>query len=237
MSFNSFTKENLDTYLKELAKEFRRLNGKSMPAEIVLVGGAAILTNYGFRDMTTDIDAVIYAASSMKDAINLVGDKFGLPNGWLNADFMHTGSYSPKLDEFSVYYKSFYGVLSVRTIAAEYLIAMKLRSGRKYKNDLSDVIGILAEHEKRGMPITLEKVDKAVTNLYGGWNTFPDDSKSFIENSIKNGNFENVYTSVRNDEIESRDILIGFEKDYPKVAKESNINDILKILKAKRNKD
>ena len=237
MSFNSFTKENLDTYLKELAKEFRRLNGKSMPAEIVLVGGAAILTNYGFRDMTTDIDAVIYAASSMKDAINLVGDKFGLPNGWLNADFMHTGSYSPKLDEFSVYYKSFYGVLSVRTIAAEYLIAMKLRSGRKYKNDLSDVIGILAEHEKRDMPITLEKVDKAVTNLYGGWNTFPDDSKSFIENAIKNGNFENVYTSVRNDEIESRDILIGFEKDYPKVAKESNINDILKILKAKRNKD
>lgn len=237
MSSNSFTKENLDTYLKELAKEFRRLNGKSMPAEIVLVGGAAILTNYGFRDMTTDIDAVIHAASSMKDAINMVGDKFDLPNGWLNADFMHTGSYSPKLDEFSVYYKSFYGVLSVRTIAAEYLIAMKLRSGRKYKNDLSDVIGILAEHEKRGTPITLEKIDAAVTNLYGGWDSFPEDSKTFIENALKNGDFENVYTSVKKDELESKDILLGFEKDYPKVAKESNINDILKTLKAKRNKN
>lgn len=237
MSSNSFTKENLDTYFKELAKEFRRLNGKSMPAEIVLVGGAAILTNYGFRDMTTDIDAVIHAASSMKDAINMVGDKFDLPNGWLNADFMHTGSYSPKLDEFSVYYKSFYGVLSVRTIAAEYLIAMKLRSGRKYKNDLSDVIGILAEHEKKGTPITLEKIDTAVTNLYGDWNAFPEDSKPFIEDALENGDFENVYTSVKNDEIVSKDILIGFEKDYPKVAKESNINDILKTLKAKRNKD
>ena len=137
MSSNSFTKENLDTYLKELAKELRRLNGKSMPAEIVLVGGAAILTNYSFRDMTTDIDAVIHAASSMKDAINMVGNKFDLPNGWLNADFMRTGSYSPKLDEFSVYYKSFYGVLSVRTIAAEYLIAMKLRSGRKYEGSFA----------------------------------------------------------------------------------------------------
>lgn len=73
-----------------------------MPTEIVLVGGTAILTNYGFRDMTTDIDAVIYAASSMKDAINRVGDKFHLPNGWLNADFMHTGSYSHKLDEYLV---------------------------------------------------------------------------------------------------------------------------------------
>lgn len=235
MSSNSFTKENLDTYLKELAKEFRRLNGKSMPAEIVLVGGAAILTNYGFRDMTTDIDAVIHAASSMKDAINMVGDKFDLPNGWLNADFMHTGSYSPKLDEFSVYYKSFYGVLSVRTIAAEYLIAMKLRSGRKYKNDLSDVIGILAEHEKKGAPITLKKIDAAVTNLYGGWDVFPKDSKPFIEDALKNGDFENVYTSVKKDEIESKDILIGFEKNYPKVAKESNINDILKTLKEKRN--
>ena len=219
MSSNSFTKENLDTYLKELAKEFRRLNGKSMPAEIVLVGGAAILTNYGFRDMTTDIDAVIHAASSMKDAINMVGDKFDLPNGWLNADFMHTGSYSPKLDEFS----------------AEYLIAMKLRSGRKYKNDLSDVIGILAEHEKKGAPITLKKIDAAVTNLYGGWDAFPKDSKPFIEDALKNGDFENVYTSVKKDEIESKDILIGFEKNYPKVAKESNINDILKTLKEKRN--
>ncbi len=234
MSSNSFTKENLDTYLKELAKEFRRLNGKSMPAEIVLVGGAAILTNYGFRDMTTDIDAVIHASSSIKDAINHVGDKFDLPNGWLNADFMRTGSYSPKLDEFSVYYKTFYGVLKVRTVAAEYLIAMKLRSGRKYKNDLSDIIGILAEHEKRGTPITFAKIEKAVIDLYGGWRDFPEDSKPFIEDALKHGDFENVYRSVKNDEIESKDILIDFEKEYPKVAKESNINDILKTLKERK---
>lgn len=75
MSSDSFTKDNLDTYLKELAKEYRRRSGKHMQAEIVLVGGAAILTNYAFRDMTTDVDAVIHAASSMKDAINYVGDK------------------------------------------------------------------------------------------------------------------------------------------------------------------
>ena len=236
MSSNSFTKENLDTYLKELAKEFRRINGKSMPAEIVLVGGAAILTNYGFRDMTTDVDAVIHPGSAMKDAINLVGDKYNLPTGWLNADFVKTGSYSPKLNEFSVYYKTFYGVLNIRTISAEYLIAMKLRSGKKYKNDLSDVIGILAEHEKKGEPITFEKIEMAVTNLYGGWDDFPEDSKPFIKDALKNGDFENIYTSVKKDEVESKDILIDFEKDYPKVAKESNINDILKTLKEKRSK-
>ena len=75
MSFNNFRKDNLDTYLKELAKEFRRLNGRAMPAELILVGGAAVLSNYGFREMTADVDAVIHAASSMKDAINHIGNK------------------------------------------------------------------------------------------------------------------------------------------------------------------
>ncbi|MGN0340876.1 MAG: hypothetical protein ACI4D0_10330 [Lachnospira sp.] len=50
----SFTKENLDSYLKELAKEFRKKNGTRMPAEIILIGGASILINYGFREMTYD---------------------------------------------------------------------------------------------------------------------------------------------------------------------------------------
>lgn len=236
MLSNSFTRDNLDTFLKELAKEYRRLNGKSMPSEIILVGGAAILANYGFRDMTTDIDAIIHASSSMKDAINHVGDKFDLPNGWINTDFMRTGSYSRKLDEFSVYYKSFYGVLTVRTIVAEYLVTMKLRSGRKYKNDLSDIIGILAEHEKKGMPITFDKIDIAVKNLYGDWYSISDEAISFIKDALKNGDFENVYASVRTDEIESKDILIDFEKNYPKVAKESNIDDILNSLKEKRKK-
>lgn len=231
---NVFTKENLDTYLKELAKEFKKINGKSMPAEIILIGGAAILVNYGFRDMTTDVDAIIHASSSMKDAINRVGDKYELPNGWLNADFMRTGSYSPKLIEFSVHYKTFSNILEIRTISSEYLIAMKLRSGRKYKNDLSDIIGILAEHEKVGNPITLEAINTAVNNLYGGWEDFPSDSKKFIEDAVNNGNYDQVYASISDEEKHSKDILIGFEQDYPGVTNESNINDILENLKKKK---
>lgn len=234
MSYNEFTKDNLDTYLRELAKEFRKLNGKAASAEIVLVGGAAILINYGFREATTDIDAIIHASSAMKDAINKVGDKFELPVDWLNADFIKTASYSNKLDEFSVYYKTFYGILNVRTVTAEYLIAMKLRSGRKYKNDLSDIIGILGEHEKRSIPISLGDIDKAVCNLYGGWDVMPEESKFFIENALKNGDFNSVYISVRNEELESKEILIDFEHSYPKVANSANINEILRNLKAKR---
>ena len=237
MSDKTFTKENLDIYLKELAKEFRKRCGKSAQAEIILIGGAAILANYGFREMTTDIDAIIHASSAIKEAINFVGDKFDLPNGWLNADFMKTSSYSAKLDEFSVYYKNFYGILSVRAVSSEYLIAMKLRSGRKYKNDLSDIIGILAEHEKTNKPLTLKSINTAVDNLYGGWDGFPGDSKKFIEDAFANGKFLEIYESVRNEEKSSKEILIEFEEKYPKTATQSNVDDILKTLKAKRDKN
>lgn len=233
----TFTKENLDTYLKELAKEFRKKNGTAVPAEIILIGGAAILENYGFREMTTDVDAIIHAASSMKDAINRVGDKFGLPNGWLNTDFMMTSSYTPKLDEFSQYYRTFSNVLRIRTVSAEYLIAMKLKSGRKYKNDLSDIIGILQEHLTRQQPITMEMVETAVQNLYGGWADFPADSRPFIEKAIAGENLQRAYDLVREEEKTAKTILVDFEGDYPGVAKEDNVNDILRTLKAKKTKE
>ena len=47
-----FTKDNIDAYLKALAKEYRKLGGRKLPAEIVLIGGASVLINYGFREMT-----------------------------------------------------------------------------------------------------------------------------------------------------------------------------------------
>ena len=47
-------------------------------------------------------------------------------------------------------------------------------------------------------------------------------------------NFETVYASEKSDEMELKKILNGYEKDCPKIAKESNINDILKFPKERR---
>lgn len=229
----SFNKENLDVYLKELAKEFRKLNGKTMPAEIILIGGASVLANYGFRDMTYDMDAVIVASSAMKEAINHTGDKFGLPVGWLNTDFIKTKSYSPKLIEYSEYYKTFSNILTVRTVSGEYLIAMKLLSGRKYKNDLSDVVGILMSHEEKGDPITMERIRNAVIALYGTWNVIPADSAKFIEKMLQNPNYTETYRRIREEEAQNKDILLEFEQDYPGVTNEQNIDDILKAAAKK----
>ena len=232
-----FNKDNIDLYLKEVAKAYRKLVGKDFPAEIVLIGGASILVNYGFRGMTTDVDALIHASSSMKDAINQVGDKFDLPNGWLNSDFTKTHSYSPKLYQYAVYYRTYANVLTVRTIAAEYLIAMKLCSGRQYKNDLSDVLGVLAEHEKRGTPITMEQIQAAVQNLYGAWDYLPESSRQFIERTMINPHLEALYNQIRAAEKETKESLIDFEQKYPGEMNEANVNDIIKLLQERKNRE
>lgn len=237
MSFENssvFNKENLDTYLKALGKEYSKLGGRKMPAELILIGGAAILENYGFRDMTTDVDAIIQASSVLKDAIRKVSDTYHLPHDWLNADFVKTASYSDKLIQYSVHYRTFYGSLNVRTVTAEYLIAMKLRSGRKYKNDLSDIIGILAEHEKRGSVITYEQIDTAVVNLYGSWDSIPDDSVAFIKDTLAHGRYEEVYQTIRNSEKQAKETLLEFSEEYPDALKESNVEDVLNSLKARK---
>ena len=234
MSTKTFNKENLDNILKELAKEYKKLVGKNMTAEIVLIGGAAVIENYGFRDMTTDIDALVSAASAMKDAINNVGERLELPRGWLNDDFKKTDSYSPKLFEVSKYYKSFYGVLNVRTVSAEYLVAMKLKSGRKYKNDLSDIVGILSEQKKNGAELGKAQIYSAIAELYGSADNIPKDSKTFIDNLLIGKNYDAVYEEIRSNEKDAKDILIEFEERYPDSLKTDNVDSILKTLKAKK---
>jgi len=229
-----FTKENLNNCLKELAKEFRKLNGTAMPAEIILIGGASVLANYGFRDMTYDIDAVITASSVMKEAVNRVGDRLGLPNGWLNMDFKKTTSYSDKLSEVSVYYKTFSNILTVRTVAAEYLIAMKLMSGRQYKYDLSDAAGILFEHQKKGSPIPRETIDKAVKTLYGEGAGLPPISQKTIDDAFESGDYERAYTEIREKEKEAKEILLEFDKDYPGALKADNIDSVIGNIRRKR---
>lgn len=224
------TKENLDTYLKELAKQFRKLNGKAIPAEITLIGGASILINYGFRDSTYDVDALIHASSAMKDAINYVADTLGLPNGWLNEDFKNTKSYTPRLVNYSKYYRTFSNVLAVRTITGEYLVAMKLMAYRQYKHDISDIVGILREQQNSGNPLTLERIDKAVKDLYDSWENLPENAKNMIESILANEDMDALYEAYANEEAAAKDALITFEDKYPDVLKEDNLTDILNHL-------
>ena len=234
-----FTKENLDIYLRELGKQYRKLVGKRVPAELTIVGGAAILINYGFRDMTNDIDAIIQAGSAMKDAANIVGDMYGLPNHWLNSDFTDTNSYSDQLAYYSEPYKTFSNILTIRVISGKYLIAMKLMSGRIYKNDLSDIVGILISQREDGKEISLLQIKAACKELYGSWEIIPDRSRRFIESVFTDDKLDKLYQSFREKELNAADQLDVFEQIYPEIITSDNVNDIIEMLqkKSQENRD
>ena len=234
LSDKPFRKEDLDLYLKELAKEFRKRNSKTIPAEITLIGGASILINYGFREMTYDMDAIMDAASSIRDAITIVGDRYSLPHGWINDDFMRTDSYTPRIVQYSRYYRTYSNIMTIRTVTGEYLVAMKLRSGRQYKFDLSDIIGILWEQEKNRDPLSLERIKNAVEDLYGSYDVLSENMKQFVEKAVRDGKYKETYARVRQAEAENKENLLEYQEEKPGVINGDNVDDIIAALRRKK---
>ena len=85
----------------------------------------------------------------------------------MNSDFVKTVSYSNVLSEVSKHYYTLNnGTLEIRTVYGVYLIAMKLRSHRDYRNDISDVIGVLMEEMESGNAISFDDIQNAYIRLY-----------------------------------------------------------------------
>lgn len=223
-------KDQIDIYLKELAKEFKRLTSRKANAEIIIVGGGSVMINYDFRMNSVDIDAFSTSEEAIKSAARIVAEKYSLPNDWLNDDFKKTKSYSPKLREYSVHYRTYSNVLEFRTIKREYLIAMKMASSRKYKNDLSDILGILYYHYTTQDEISFEEIEKAVLDLYENWNNISDETKEFVETAIRNRSFIDGYERQKENEQKIKESLISFEVDYPDITNEDNIDEIISKL-------
>jgi hypothetical protein len=60
------------------------LESRGVSAEMYIVGGAAIALAFDERRATRDIDAVFEPKSIVYEAAAVVGERLGLPGGWLN---------------------------------------------------------------------------------------------------------------------------------------------------------
>lgn len=217
---------NIDHLLYSIAKEYKKQNRIDPHCEIIIVGGASILLNYHFREETTDIDSIIRASSGFKDIINKIGDSYNLPNGWLNSDFTKTASYSPKLIQHSTFYKTFCNCMSVRTISAEYLIAMKLKSSRIYKHDLSDIIGVIKEQQEINSPITYDNIKKAYCELYNSFE-IDHDIEIFLQNVFKTNDLEGLFYDTIALESKNKRALLKAEEQYKNEMTEDNLKSFI----------
>ena len=121
-----------------------------------------------------------------------------------------------------------------RTVAAEYLIAVKLMSGRQYKSDLSDIAGILLEHQQAGSPISREDIDKAITTLYGEDTALPAISIKTVDAAFSHGDYEGVYNTILENEKQAKEILLDFDKTNPGKLRGESIDVILEHARQKR---
>ncbi len=170
------------------------------------------MAQYDFRNASNDIDIATPAFSVIKEASGAVADKLGLSSDWLNNDFVKTSSFSHKLYERSKHYKDFAQVLSVRVVSDEYLIAMKLKSGRGYKNDASDILGILFENQKRGSAISFDKIEKAISELYGTSEGIDKNLLEFVKSATRSENLEAQYRNAVIQEQENKERILHIGK-------------------------
>ena len=163
---NFINRDNVNTLLNAFAKEYKKQFGRT-PIEITVVGGGSILLNYGFRNATQDFDVMTRASGIVKDVAIKVAGAYNFPPDWINEDFKYTSSFSPKLESVSKFYKSLNnGAITIRTVKAEYLVAMKMQSDREFEHDVSDIIGIIKAEFENGSPLSFEKILAAGEYLY-----------------------------------------------------------------------
>lgn len=103
------------------------LERRGREAEIVVVGGAALVLLFGARESTKDVDAYFVKpeASLVRDAAEAVAHRLGLPADWLNDG---AKGYLVGITTGEVLYESH--VLKVYAASTSQLLAMKLAAWR-----------------------------------------------------------------------------------------------------------
>ena len=120
------------------------------------------------RFAESDVDAIMRTVSGISDVIARFAEENDLPADWINSDFIKTSSYSSKLYAVSKHFCFLNNdTLEIRTVTGVHLIAMKARAHREYRNDVSDIIGIMIEERMAGTKIDYSDISEAYQYLYG----------------------------------------------------------------------
>lgn len=238
MSLNGeLNKTELDFLLNELAKDLKKTYGKGAdPMEIILVGGAAIVVNHQFRNSTKDVDAWLFSERIFTQAIRRVGERYGYSPHWLNQDFIKTASFSQKLREVSVHYRTFQRILEVRVVQGPELIAMKMMAGRKYKNDLSDIVGVLMDYDEQNRPISSNQIRDSIYSLYGITEVPNPDLMKWLDQLILQGHYRELYDQVRTEEAKNQSIVLEAIEQGSSIAGESDVDTVLALIREKKEK-
>lgn len=165
-------KENIEIYLNDLAKEIEKAGiGRHT---ILIVGGAAMALKYENGRSTVDIDICFREQNNLYSCCEIVAKNYNLPEDWLNADVMHSDSFSYKLFDGATLYKTIGEYLDIFVVDDIDLYCMKIVGLRP--KDVEDMNSIAARLKAKG--IRVEDIEKNFERLYGNkYHLLNDDMK------------------------------------------------------------
>ncbi len=138
------TRDELEFGLKEIVQ---RLEERGEPAELRIVGGAAIaLWHNAARGATQDIDAALSPVDVVLDVAKAVAVEQGWPDDWVNdkAQIFLPSGLGARGEEWETVYTS--GTVTVKVASLDMLIAMKLYAAqRRARREYEDLRVLLAE--------------------------------------------------------------------------------------------
>lgn len=117
----------------------RRLEEKGVQGEILMAGGASLALVYDARDSTKDIDALFEPADTIRAIAKELAQEEGIAEDWLNDGVK--GFIDTRKQSSDIFLQL--SNLTVRTIDAEGLLAMKLVSARANSSDLADSVALM----------------------------------------------------------------------------------------------
>jgi hypothetical protein len=133
--------------------------------EMTLYGGALMLLAYDARDVTKDVDAIVYPPAVARRLAAKVAAERGLHESWLNDDVKQFVSPSERKNEFTLLNVDRAG-LHITRPTAKYLLAMKVMASRKpmpgYAGDYGDIEILLRITKIR----TIEEVQKVIDAFF-----------------------------------------------------------------------
>ncbi len=174
-------KENIEEYLDALAQQI--LESGIGKHKILIVGGAAMALKYSDGRSTVDIDICFREQNNLYSCCKIVAQKNSLPDDWINADVMHSESFSYALFDNAALYKTFRDILDVYLADDLDLYCMKLVSFRP--KDIQDMDALSSSLLNSG--VSSNDIISNFNRLYGDEYLLRNDGRKldFLEMQFK----------------------------------------------------
>ena len=161
-NIDEYLNENtINKYCEALSKELQEAGFGEH--RMLIVGGAAMVLKFRDGRSTIDIDICLREQNHLYECCMKVAEKFDLPEDWINADVMHSDSFSYALFDNAVKYKKYNDLLDVYVASDIDLYCMKLVSFRP--KDIQDMQVLSEKLNADG--VTRKDIEKNFLRLYG----------------------------------------------------------------------